>query len=97
MSLTSTPVSPTMVGGLPPPPGVTPNFVNPYSLADLIRAVGTFLIVLVTLTTAIRFYTKLIILKAHGWADCMYRFNSSSFSYSDTSLMAEQIPCTLHG
>ncbi|KAI9842247.1 MAG: hypothetical protein M1837_007392 [Sclerophora amabilis] len=25
---------PTKVGGLPPPPGVTPNFVNPYSQRD---------------------------------------------------------------
>ena len=60
-----------MLGGLPPPPGVVPNFVNPDSIADTIRAVAVFLAVLTTLSTAIRFYTKFFIVKAHGWEDCM--------------------------
>lgn len=58
-----------MLGGLPPPPGVVPNFVNPDSIADTIRAVAVFFAVLTTLSTAIRFYTKFFILKAHGWED----------------------------
>ncbi|KAL9135305.1 MAG: hypothetical protein Q9175_003513, partial [Cornicularia normoerica] len=58
-----------MVGGLPPPPGVIPNFVDPYSIADTLRAVGVLYIVLTTLTTLIRLYTKFYIFKAHGWED----------------------------
>ena len=98
MSLTSTTVQPTMVvGALPPPPGIIPNFVDPYSTADSAKAVSVLYMVLTTLTTAIRLYTKFYILKAHGWADCMSYSVSSSFDYSETSLTAEQIPCSLHG
>lgn len=98
MSLTSAIVQPTMVvGALPPPPGIVPNFVDPYSIADTAKAVSVLFVVLTTLTTAIRLYTKFCIFKAHGWADCMCYSLSSSFDYSETSLTAEQIPCSLHG
>ena len=95
MSLTSTSVPPTMVGGLPPPPGVVPNFVDPYSLADPIRAVGIFCMVLTTLTTVIRLYTKFCIIKSHGWADCKCNSESSGSTYLKFSLTAKQIPCSL--
>ena len=71
MSQASAPVQPTVVGGLPPPPGVIPNFVNPHSIADAVKVLDVIWIVLATLTTVIRLYTKIYILKAHGWADCM--------------------------
>lgn len=63
-----------MLGGLPPPPGITPDFVNPYSTADTLRAIGATCIVLTTLTTATRLYTKCYIIKARGWEDCMWHF-----------------------
>lgn len=71
MSPIPTPVGPTVVGVLPPPPGVVPNFVNPSSLATVIWPVGIFCLVLTIVTTSIRFVTKFYIVKAHGWADCM--------------------------
>lgn len=55
-----------------PPSSAAPNFTNPYSIAKGLNAVGIFCTALTTLTTAIRLYTKLVIMKAHGWEDCRY-------------------------
>lgn len=71
-SLIPTPAQGAMLGGLPPPPGVVPNFVNPNSIANTIRAVAVSLAVLTTFSIAIRLYTKIFIVKAHGWEDCMW-------------------------
>lgn len=59
-----------IVGGLRPPPGVTPNFVNPESLRKewILSLVTCFF--LPTFFIFIRVYTKLIIIKSHGWEDC---------------------------
>lgn len=55
------------------PPSASPNLTHhPYSIATGLNAVGILCTVLTTCTTAIRFYTKLYIIKAHGWEDCEY-------------------------
>lgn len=69
MSLSS---APPQMGALPPPPGVTPNFIDPYSIGDGLKAAGILFVVLTTLSTALRLYTKLLIIKTHGWEDCKF-------------------------
>ncbi len=58
------------IGGLQPPPGVTPNFVDPYSIMSAALAVTIVFLVLTSATTAIRLYTKFYLIKTHGWEDC---------------------------
>ncbi len=67
------PIPPTEIGALPPPPGITPNFTNPYSIAEGLIAVGILCLTLTSLTTAMRIYTKLYIIKVHGWEDCRWK------------------------
>lgn len=60
---------PAIVGGLPPPPGTTPNFVNPESRhRQTVAALGVCL----TFTTFFvwtRLYSVFFIIRSHGWAD----------------------------
>lgn len=58
------------IGALPPPPGVIPNFTDPYSIGDGLKAAGILFVVLTSLSTAVRLYTKFCIIKARGWEDC---------------------------
>jgi hypothetical protein len=66
----STTPRPTTIGGLPPPDGVIPNFEHPYTIAGEIKVLVIVFMVLVVITTVIRAYTKLRILRTHGWDDC---------------------------
>lgn len=62
-------VNPSNQGISPPPPGVTPNFVDP---PDHQLGVVPILIVfnsLATIALALRLYTKIHILKLVGWED----------------------------
>ncbi len=56
-----------------PPPGVTPNFINPpidhYS-AWIVAA--TLALTLSTIFVLIRVYTRFFIIKIHGWEDCKW-------------------------
>ena len=56
--------------GLQPPAGIIPNFVNPPSLENVQIAAAVVCLVLATLTTLLRMYTKMFIIKAVGWEDC---------------------------
>jgi len=58
------------VPGLAPPPGVVPNFVNPYSLESIQIVSAVLCLALALLSTLLRMYTKLFIIKTHGWEDC---------------------------
>ncbi|TGO34063.1 hypothetical protein BHYA_0214g00140 [Botrytis hyacinthi] len=58
-----------MIGGLPPPPGVIPNFEDPYSIASVLHGFTILLLVLSTFSTIIRMYTRFQIMKDHGWED----------------------------
>ena len=55
---------------LEPPPGVTPNFVNPHSLATTLIAVNGVFVALMLIALSIRIYTKGMILRSLGWDDC---------------------------
>ena len=59
---------PQGMGGMPPPPGVVPDFNNPilgYVVASVVICLTT-----TTLVVWIRTYTVFYIIKSHGWADC---------------------------
>lgn len=62
--------STAQIGGLPPPPGVTPNFVNPENHTAQGHAVFIMCLVLSTIFVVLRTYTRFILLKSHGWEDC---------------------------
>jgi hypothetical protein len=52
----------------PPPPGVTPDF-NAQDSAPSIRILCIVLLVLITLFTSARVYTRAAVLKSFGWDD----------------------------
>ncbi|MCJ1375713.1 hypothetical protein MMC20_006950 [Loxospora ochrophaea] len=60
---------PLILGALPPPEGVTPNFVNPYSIQPAL--IGTLVAALSvsTIFVFLRMYTKLFIRKSTGLED----------------------------
>lgn len=55
---------------MPPPPGVTPNFVNPQNRTDVYVVVYTIFSSLVVLFVSLRFYAKIWITRSVGWDDC---------------------------
>ena len=57
--------------GLPPPPGITPNFVDPYSRWRLYTVTISITLVVTTLLVLMRTYTKYAINKfGLRWEDC---------------------------
>ena len=68
---------PLILGALPPPEGVTPNFVNPYSIQPAL--IGTLVAALSvsTIFVFLRMYTKLFIRKSTGLEDCMLFLSQS--------------------
>lgn len=50
--------------GLPPPPGVEPTFLEPYSLWPYYAETGALCIVTLTIFVAMRVYTKVFLLKS---------------------------------
>ena len=56
--------------GLVSPLGAAPNYAHPWSVQGTIKALNTVLIVLTTITTLLRMYTRLFIVKRYGWSDC---------------------------
>ncbi|MCJ1272213.1 hypothetical protein MMC22_012121 [Lobaria immixta] len=62
--------SPTpQIGGMPPPPGVTPNFENPESVSGQAHLVFVMCLVFSTMFVMLRMFTRLILFKTHGWED----------------------------
>lgn len=65
---------------LAPPPGITPNFVNPYSQAALAYRLAIAILAVATLAVMARLFTKLKIMKRMENEDCMGASRSSGFS-----------------
>lgn len=59
-----------IVGGLPPPPGVHPNFVHPYSLQKYNIVCQAVCLPISTIFVLARMYTKTRILPPLGAEDC---------------------------
>ena len=58
-----------IVGALPPPAGVTPNFVDPPSQDAVIIAVHTVFLTLSTLFVSMRVLLRAYVLRSFGWDD----------------------------
>ena len=56
----------------PPPPGVTPNFVNPPNHTTLAIAVMTVGLTASTLVLLMRIYTKVYLIRSLALEDCEY-------------------------
>ena len=62
---------------IPPPPGLTSNYVNPPSKAIWGTVTTSVCLTVATLLVAMRIYTKLKVLKNPGWDDCKRHTNES--------------------
>lgn len=58
------------VGAMPPPPGVTPNFDDPESIAHRVVAISVLGAAIAIPVCLLRLYTKRRILRNFGWDDC---------------------------
>ena len=62
----------TNAGAVPPPPGETPNFVNPeYNPGGTVPVSAIFL-TLSTIALSLRIYTKARVVKIFGAEDCKH-------------------------
>lgn len=55
---------------LPPPDGVIPNLVDPYTAGPVIIKVGSILVALMILFVVARIYVKMCINRKMHWDDC---------------------------
>ena len=77
----SLPADPSDYPGMFPPPGVIPNFDDPYSRGETYTAVATALMVAMFIFVTCKVYTKLFIARKLGWDDCksLQSFRSANF------------------
>lgn len=57
-------------GGIPPPPGVTPNFDNPTNIGPPLLGVGAVFVAIMFVFLAIRIYVKAKIVRKSSPDDC---------------------------
>ena len=53
-----------------PPPGVIPNFTNPYSQANVLIIVGSVFVGLMVMFGIARLYVKAFVIRKATWDDC---------------------------
>ena len=70
VSVSGNHVDMTDIPGAQPPPGVEPNFVNPYSQGYIVDVVGSILISLMVISCTTRIYAKAKIQRNRSWDDC---------------------------
>ena len=58
------------IPALQPPPGVTPNFVNPPTIAPALVTVNAVFLALMIVAVSIRIFSKGVLLRSLGWDDC---------------------------
>lgn len=59
-----------MLPGMTPPPGESPNFINPYSCGKTYTVVATSIIVVMLLLVANRLYIKYFVVRKLSSDDC---------------------------
>ncbi len=65
-------------GDLPamlPPPGHTPNYVDPETMHPIVLGIGITSIVLMVIAVLIRVYTKAVIMKDMRVEECQFSFH----------------------
>ena len=77
---------------VPPPPGEVTDFEHGYSMGHMITAVSWFAFSIASASLLLRLYTRMVIVRAPGWDDCMFaaalpgsRILSLSTSWEDIS------------
>ena len=65
------PLSLADIPAAPPPPGVIPNYVNPYSEGPVLIIVGSIFVAIMLLFVSVRIYTKVKIVGKSSPDDCM--------------------------
>ena len=60
----------SQIPALEPPPGVTPNFINPYTRGPMLLALSAVAIGIMYLFVMARFYAKIYVHKKLTWDDC---------------------------
>lgn len=73
-----------IVGVIPPPPGIVPNFDNPPSMKTTLVVVDVTLIVISTVFVVLRLYTAQFILRRVNIPDC----KCPARNYNITSLLS---------
>lgn len=58
------------IPAMKPPPGVTPNFINPPSIGNTIIVVNVVFLTLMLGFVILRIYTKGVLTRSLGWDDC---------------------------
>jgi hypothetical protein len=61
-----------IVGALPPPPGVNPNFENPESQGYRVILTIVILFPMATIAVFLRVYTRIVIVRNFGIDDCKF-------------------------
>jgi hypothetical protein len=67
-----TPAQLAMIPAGSPPPGVTPNLINPSSDGYILLTVGSVMMGIMLIFAGLRFYTKIFIVKKLTLDDCMF-------------------------
>lgn len=60
----------SVVPTFPAPPGVTPNFANPYSLGPIFYMVGGSMLFSMLMLVGMRVWIKFFMLRKPYWDDC---------------------------
>ena len=77
------------IGSSEPPPGVEPNFTNPYSLKTYSTLILSICLPILTLIVWVRLYTRLQIAKSAGWEDlCALLAWLGVVGYATTGIIA---------
>ena len=63
-------IDPNTTPALQPPPGVLPNFNDPYNTDSTINGTLGICIAISSIFVLLRLYTKLYIIRKYGWEDC---------------------------
>ena len=75
---------------LQPPPGVTPNFIDPYTRGPMLLALSAVAIGIMYFFVGIRFYSKFYIKREWSWDDGQFITQIYCFSRVSTCSQAQQ-------
>lgn len=71
----------SLEGALEPPPGITPNFVNPVSMRKYDVLGQSMCLTVSTLLVWMRMYSKVRLIKSTEWEDCKFYDQAGSTDY----------------
>ena len=78
------------IPSVPPPPGVTPNFVDPPNDKDALNVLSSILLVFMMIFVVNRVYVKTMIVRKYSWDDCKLCSKIRSCLHM---LTCDKLPC----